>query len=81
MEENDETHIIFGAGDSLLFKGCFSRDQLEHMQDIYHKALQEKATCSIGFGSTLAEAYYALKFAKLRKGKNAIVGAKSVNNK
>ncbi len=81
VNQDSEAHIIFEAGDSLLFKGRFSRGQLEEMQGLYYNALGKKATCSIGFGLTLTEAYYALKFAKFREGKNAIVGIEWADGK
>ena len=81
VKKHKEARIIFEAGDNLLFWGCFKHKELEQMQKIYHEVMQEKATCSIGFGHTLTEVNYALKLAKFREGKSAIVGVKWANRK
>lgn len=65
--------IIFEAGDDLLFKGSFSKDDLMDLQNIYSDETPG-LTCSIGFGSSFQEVYLALKLAKTRPGKNSIAG-------
>jgi len=67
--------IIFQAGDDLLFKGSFSKQELEEFQGIYNSETSG-LTCSIGYGSTFIEVYLAMKMAKATVGKNTIKGAK-----
>ncbi|NJN89608.1 MAG: mCpol domain-containing protein [Leptolyngbyaceae cyanobacterium SL_5_14] len=69
---NQNQSVIFETGDDILFKGCFSKIDLQNMQKIYHGKTQR--TCSIGYGWTLQSAYVALKIAKAQPGKNFIYG-------
>ncbi len=64
--------VIFCAGDDLLFSGAFDLLSLESFRMEYAK--NTALSCSIGFGSTLREVYCALKMAKSRPGKNALLG-------
>lgn len=64
--------IIFEAGDDIVFKGSFSRLQLEQMQRLYRE--KTNLTCSIGYGRSLRELHWALKLAKTQHGKGAIMG-------
>lgn len=75
IEKHSKDSIIFEAGDDLLFKGSFSKDDLSHMQSIYASETSG-LTCSIGFGVSFQEVYLALKLAKTRPGKNSIAGVK-----
>lgn len=65
--------IIFAAGDDILFQGRIDEGFLTELQDLY-KASSQGQTCSIGYGKSFREAYVALKLAKSKPGKNAIVG-------
>ncbi|MEN8444332.1 MAG: mCpol domain-containing protein, partial [Cyanobacteria bacterium J06555_13] len=73
-DRNVKRPIIFNAGDDLLFKGYFSKAELEEMQKIYKEVTQQNLTCSIGYGWSFEEVYMAMKMAKAQPGKNSIVG-------
>ena len=57
----------------LLFKGNLQEDMLLEIQAMYSKSTPG-LTCSIGYGRSFQEVYLALKLAKTKPGKNAIVG-------
>ncbi|NMG60822.1 mCpol domain-containing protein [Geitlerinema sp. P-1104] len=80
IKKRDNSQIVFNAGDDLLFKGQFSRSDLNQMQTIYED--KTGLTCSIGYGKSLQETYIALKRAKLYKrqpeGSKRIVGIRFV---
>lgn len=63
--------VIFAEGDDILFKGNFSQEDLENMKNVYYE-ISEGQTCSIGYGSTLRDALFFMKIAKIRK--NSIRG-------
>ncbi len=71
--------IVFEAGDDLLFKGSFSRQELEEFKGIYNSETSG-LTCSIGYGNSFHELYLAMKIAKTTPGKNSIAGAKFSEN-
>lgn len=75
VKKEGKTSIVFEAGDDLLFKGSFSKQELESMQQLYNSKTSG-LTCSIGYGKSFQEVYLALKLAKTRPGKNSIVGVK-----
>ncbi len=68
-----ENSIIFAAGDDLLFRGRLDRQALHAMQKMYEDRTSG-LTCSIGFGKSICEVYFALKLAKIEPGKKSIVG-------
>lgn len=74
VEKSGKDAIIFEAGDDLLFRGTFSRSELEEFQSIYN-SVTSGLTCSIGYGNSFQEVYLAMKLAKTVPGKNAITGA------
>lgn len=65
--------VIFAAGDDVLFKGCFDPAAIQAIQRTYQERT-DGLTCSIGYGRSFREVYLALKLAKTKPGKNAIVG-------
>ncbi len=69
--------IIFAAGDNILFKADFDEESLRKLQELY-KSKTSGLTCSIGYGKSFREVYFALKLAKLELGKNSIVGVEFV---
>lgn len=74
IKKAGKNSIVFEAGDDLLFKGNFSRQELEEFKGIYNSETSG-LTCSIGYGKTFQEVYLAMKIAKTTHGKNSIVGA------
>jgi hypothetical protein len=73
VEKTEKNAIVFEAGDDLLFRSSFSKQELEAMQGLYNSETSG-LTCSIGYGSSFQEVYLALKLAKTRPGKNSIAG-------
>ena len=69
--------VLFCAGDDVLFTGSYSQQVLNRMKSEYRDR-SGGHTCSIGFGRTPREAYVALKLAKARPGKSAIIGIEVV---
>lgn len=63
--------IIFAEGDDILFKGKFSIEDLNEMKQIYNME-SRGCTCSIAYGSTFKEVFFAMKIAKCEK--NTIKG-------
>jgi len=70
--------VIFNAGDDLLFKGCFTYQDIESFQKTY-QTVTGGFTCSIGVGKSFHEVYLALKLAKSQPGKNSIIAIDIIN--
>lgn len=70
--------IIFSSGDDILFEGCYHTHAIAELQSTY-RDVSGGHTCSIGFGKSPRDAYVALKMAKARPGKNAIMGMELVS--
>lgn len=64
--------ILFQAGDDIFFRGKYRSGMLEELQELFEERAGQ--SCSIGFGPTPRDAYVAMKLAKARPGKRAIVG-------
>jgi hypothetical protein len=76
-EEPIKGSLVFSSGDDILFKGIYVPDAIEDLRALY-KQKTKGFTCSVGFGSTLKEAYVALKMAKASPGKDCVVGVELV---
>lgn len=75
IKKAGQNSIILEAGDDLLFKGDFSKEELEEFKGIYNSETSG-LTCSIGYGNSFQEVYLAMKIAKTTPGKSTIIGAK-----
>ena len=65
--------VVFCAGDDLLFRGFWNQKTVKELQQTYSRHTQGR-TCSIGFGSTTADAQHALRLAKGHQPKGRIIG-------
>lgn len=70
--------VLFRSGDDILFRGTYDADAIEELRAIYTK-ISGGRTCCVGFGSTLKEAYVAIKMAKAAPGKDCVMGVELVS--
>jgi hypothetical protein len=69
--------VLFCTGDDILFKATYEATEVENLRKLYAD-VSGGSTCSIGFDSSVREAYVALKIAKASPGKNRTVGVELV---
>ncbi len=65
------SEVVFARGDDILFKGSFTREELEYMKMLYEEKTGGE-TCSIAYGSSVREVLLAMKMAKIQR--NSIRG-------